>query len=229
MRKLLILLDKLRDSLATDGIAGTWRKVRHTLDGGNKEPRSAFDLAHGTDTSGIVPLWQTSVDPAQARSGERYQAANDVQARAAIEALDLDPTAYTFVDLGCGKGLPLLIAGQLGFSRIIGVEFAPELAEIARANLARMGFTQAEVVTEGAGEFTFPLSPLVIFFYNSFQPEVLARCLARLRHTAPPQASFIYLNPQHRAFIEQQPDFHSLPVTEGLGEWVRLYRIIPAA
>jgi len=41
-----------------------------------------------------------------------------------------------FVDLGCGKGSALLLAGEHPINRVIGVELGDHLAEQARRNIA---------------------------------------------------------------------------------------------
>ena len=46
------------------------------------------------------------------------------------------PGESVFVDLGCGKGRVLLMAVECGFKRVVGVEFAHELCEIAKRNVS---------------------------------------------------------------------------------------------
>src|SRR5206468_4366794 len=114
--------------------------------------RDEFDLRHGTDTSGVEPLWKFRVASPNARFGFHYKATDEKELLDAITFLDEDPRAFTFVDLGCGKGRPLLIAARLGFARIIGVEFAPELVAVAAGNLATMRVSNATVVHADAAE-----------------------------------------------------------------------------
>ena len=55
--------------------------------------------------------------------------------RASIALLP-DHQDYAFVDLGCGKGRPLGVASEFAFRRLVGVEIAPRLVAVARANAA---------------------------------------------------------------------------------------------
>src|SRR6516225_8353137 len=55
----------------------------------------------------------------------------------AISWLPIAHEAFTFVDIGCGKGRALMVASAFPFRRLVGVEISPELCEIARANTAR--------------------------------------------------------------------------------------------
>lgn len=224
MRKLLTLLSHTRRAVARHGLIGTLRRGIVRLRG--QQERSDFDREHGTDTSGIVPLWRTSVDPKMAATGENYQAADAAVVTAVIGHTGVEPERFTFIDLGCGKGLPLLVAGRAGFRRVIGVEFAPELAETARANLRLLGIAQGEVVTGDAGAFGFPSGPLLVFFYNSFQPEVLTRVFANLRARAGEEVHFVYLNPQHGDFVAAQAGLVEYPAG-GLTPRTRFWRLAP--
>ena len=48
------------------------------------------------------------------------------------------------------------MASKLGFQQVIGVEFARELVDIARTNLAKMRISKAVVRHGDAAEFHFP-------------------------------------------------------------------------
>ena len=52
-----------------------------------------------------------------------------------LRHLDVDYARFTFIDFGCGKGKVLLLAAELPFQRIIGIEFSPALARVAEENL----------------------------------------------------------------------------------------------
>src|SRR2546421_6376534 len=52
-----------------------------------------------------------------------------------LRALPLDPTEYTFVDLGSGKGAALVLAAEQGYGRLTGVEIDGDLMAAARRNM----------------------------------------------------------------------------------------------
>ena len=89
---------------------------------------------HHTDTGGVSPVWELDTDSANVRFAERYQAVTTDRLQAALAFLREDWSNFTFVDLGCGKGRALIAASEHGFARIIGVEFAKSLVDIARKN-----------------------------------------------------------------------------------------------
>ena len=64
-----------------------------------------FDNRYGTDTGGEVNLWQYRIESPNAKYGVSYRSISDRHIEVLLGAL---PRHATFVDLGCGKGRPLL-------------------------------------------------------------------------------------------------------------------------
>jgi SAM-dependent methyltransferase len=94
--------------------------------------------------------------------------------------------AFTFIDVGSGKGRALLMAANYGFKRIIGVEFMPELHRVAQANIARCASErqqcrQIESICLDARDFQFPMEPLVLYLFNPFSEPTFAAVLENLR------------------------------------------------
>ena len=135
----------------------------------------SFDLKFGTDTSGIVPLWGLKGTSPNAVFGVRYEATNDEELEWVIGLLQEDFSSFTFIDLGCGKGRTLIVASRLGFGKVVGVEFAPGLAETARKNLAGLALHDVVIVQADAVDFSFPNSDLIVYLFNPFSGEVLVK------------------------------------------------------
>ena len=95
-----------------------------------------------------------------------------------------------------GKGRNLIAAGLLGFRKLIGVEFVPELARIARTNLAKAGVKNAVIANTDAADFRFPSEELVLYLFNPFSEEVMRRVLDNLREAFPAGGFIIYNNPR---------------------------------
>ena len=68
------------------------------------------------------------------------------------------PRSASFVDLGCGKSRPLIVAAAMGFKTVIGVEFVRELVEVAREDL-RKTRSNARVVCADAAWYELPVGP----------------------------------------------------------------------
>ena len=158
--------------------------------------KDEFDLRHGTDTGGVEPLWRLGISSPSAQYGVRYQATDERELVEAVNFLEVEAHKLTFIDLGCGKGRTLLVASEMGFREVIGVEFAAKLVDVANANLAKMRITRASVVHADAGDFQFPATDMVIYLYNPFSKEVLQRVLVNLQKCGGKAFYVIYKAPR---------------------------------
>ena len=116
----------------------------------------------------------------------RYQPSDPDGFRLLVEALPVDLKDYVFVDLGLGKGRVFLLASEYPFRRVVGVEFAQELNEIAERNVAlydgaRRRCGEVRMDTADAADYLLPEEPVVLYLYNPFAPEVLRRHRERNR------------------------------------------------
>lgn len=147
-----------------------------------------FDLIHNVDTRCKVPLSDLQVVGKNKSSGHIYFPTLPKSMTAVFAHLgDIDPTT-TFIDIGCGKGLTLLMAARHSFKKIIGVEFATELHRIAWQNIrryrGRKRCSNIEVLCMDAADFQFPPGPLVIYFFNPFAKPVMEKVLSNLAASA---------------------------------------------
>lgn len=157
-----------------------------------------FDSEYGTDTSQVVRLEALrSVSDEQARLGHRYQASTPERAISALQRLPIRPDEFTLVDIGSGKGRVVLIAAKLPFRRIVGVEFASELHEIAVSNVRRVrpDDPRLELVCQDVTEYEFPDDPLVLYFYGPFFAPVMRIVMDRVTQSlrASPRPAYLVL------------------------------------
>jgi SAM-dependent methyltransferase len=135
-----------------------------------------WDRKYGVDTAGQIDL--VDIDVIGPNKADGYASvATSPRAFAFLSAFfPDDKKQFTFVDVGCGKGRVLMLAGLQGFDRVIGVEFAPLLCEVAKKNLDGFsGRRPAEwsVVNADAATIDLPLDgPLLIYSFNPFNAEV---------------------------------------------------------
>jgi hypothetical protein len=196
----------LRDALPylRELVLGTEAKAEQAED---------FDARFGTDTAD--PVWPWDLPSVQGAGAEvhGYQPLAASEIRAAIAALAIDPTGFTFIDLGSGKGRALLVASEFAFGRIVGVELSRELDAIARRNTAlyrpeRQPCRTFDLVCEDAGAFAFPAEPLVVFMYSPFGQKTMERVLANLAASlvaTPRPAYILYVNPQLAHVVDAAP------------------------
>lgn len=126
-----------------------------------------------------------------------------------LDALGIDYTQFAFVDIGSGKGRPLLMASEYPFRRIIGVELLPELNTIAEENIRRFPIErkrcqQIEAIRGDATEFGFPGGPLVVFMFHPLPESGFRRVIANLQDSVrrnPRPAWLVYANPLYENIV----------------------------
>jgi hypothetical protein len=150
------------------------RNVRHMI-----AHRTAlrWDRKYGVDTAGSIQLAALSVKGPNREFGNECVCTSPKSFDFMMRCLPADLQDYTFVDFGSGKSRTVLLASRYNLGKIIGVEFAKELVDCARTNIARFNGAwqncrDLEIVEADATEFIVPDKPLVIFFYNPFAREV---------------------------------------------------------
>jgi predicted RNA methylase len=165
-----------------------------------------FDTRHGTDTSAIREIGSLDIGSENARYAVRYQTASAELFDATVRDLGIDYRTFTFLDFGSGKGKMLLLASHFPFARIIGVEFARELHEVAQTNIARYASDaqrcrDVRSVHADVTAFDIPSDPLVCYLYNPFGAEVIRSVAQRLVDSvaAVPRDVFVlYVEPAHQ-------------------------------
>jgi len=174
-------------------------------------PKSEFDDEFGTDTEGILEVGQ--LDSALSENNlhaRNYTPSPYHVTTKIIQELSIDHTRFSFIDFGSGKGRVLLIASQLPFKSVIGVEFSRELCEIANSNIAKIPPSKCAASWVGcihtdAMEYRLPGNPLVCYFFHPFDQVIMEVVVGRLVESLreiPREIYVIYLNAQHRALFD---------------------------
>lgn len=202
-KNLGIFLWKIAYDIRSQGLSATWGQASRYLLTPAKAYRVAddFDDLNGVKTAGKVQPWNLEIESPNAKYASKYEPANPEFIRKAINLMGEDLCTFTFLDLGCGKGRALILAHQLGFKRIMGVEFCPELAEIGKENCRRAGMT-AEIVTADVSDFDLPAEDLVLFMFDPFKGPVMCRTLDQIsRHKQ--KLIVVYVNPQLKGLFDK--------------------------
>lgn len=204
------VVEKLQTSLRERGVVATGRRIAlrvrarclRLLDF-LQEVR--FDRRHGVDTRGVVD------GPGVESERHGYMPVRQRTFRRVITQAVGDPGGFTFVDLGCGKGAALVLAADLGFRRVIGVEYDRDLAAVAAANLrasptVRRSGAEAEVVEADCTAYELPSGPLVVYMYNPFTGSTLQAVVDLLEESLrkePRDVRVAYLHPLERQRFER--------------------------
>lgn len=174
-----------------------------------------FDRRFQVQTSGVVQTDQLDVPDHRRTHAVEYLPTSATALGWLLAKLPMSHSDFAFVDMGSGKGRMLLIASEFPFQRVIGVELALELHEIAEQNILRfrsrnIRCRDVQAIHQDATEFEFPNQPLVLFLFNPFSAEILRPVVDRLvasLQAEPRQVYVIYHNPQHGEIFQQTGTF----------------------
>jgi hypothetical protein len=187
-----------------------------------------FDFRYGTDTAAdradqAQKGWET--DP----TNHTYLPTRPKCVRRAFSALPVkDLSDYTFVDFGSGKGRALLMAANLRFQSLLGIELRKELHDRAVLNLKKRRKALSSQITSmniNALDFEYPSSKLVLFFSNPFGEEILRSVLQNLGQSLESNFRDVLV-----VFAMYVPDFMLIADTmpflslEKAGHGFRIYR-----
>jgi SAM-dependent methyltransferase len=190
-----------------------------------------FDWRHHIDTCGFVGLAELTVRGENAQHGAAYQPTHPKFVFDILGDLGIDYRKYAFIDIGSGKGRTLFVAAEYPFQKIIGVEFAEELHNIALRNARNFrSRTQKcrdiECVLMDASQYAFPPVPTVFFMFNPFRPPVLIPVLRKLNHSlieAPRDVILIYVGAFHAHLIENETKIRQVQE----GQHHKMFRFTP--
>ena len=163
-----------------------------------------FDRQYGVDTTrNRSTEWAADIESENWAEGTGYAATPPDTVRRSIQLLQIDHEEFVFIDLGSGKGRVMLVASEFPFKECLGVEYAPDLHEVAVRNIAafRSDTQRCNVIKSychDAATFTLPEAPLVLFFAHPFGDAVLEKFLQSLQRSLrenPRKVYVIYYDP----------------------------------
>lgn len=145
--------------------------------------RHPIDLEYGTDTSGLVDA-PTQRDARFAGQLCPYMGSQPTIIRRALDTLG-NVTGYTFVDIGCGKGRPLIVASEYSFALALGYDISANLVRVANANAMKIAQRfpyrpPMRAFAQGVSELQLPAGHVAVFLFNPFGPDLMATLLDKL-------------------------------------------------
>lgn len=151
-----------------------------TTEGVGQSDAERFDTSNGVETAMSWRDWagMAKISGSAWQHGHRYEGITRATLLEALRLVPGDLADYVFVDLGSGKGKALLVASELPFKRVVGVEYSPYLHEVALRNIAayrsaRGAVGDVQSICMDAAAYEFPEEPLVLFLFNPFDQAIL--------------------------------------------------------
>lgn len=141
----------------------------------------------------------------------KYEASNHVFFKKMFENIEWQFRNSTFVDFGCGKGASLVYAAELGFKKVIGIEFSSKLAETALGNMRKISSHKGkdvnfEIVNIDAAQYKIPTDADCFYFFNPFDSFILDNVLQNItmsleiKHR---KILIVYLNAIHNEVFDK--------------------------
>lgn len=196
-----------------------------------REPEAVhpFDEIYGVETSGLIPASELSTGHENDEHVTAYYGVAPSILRSLVDDWKKsDPPhridAYSFIDIGAGKGRAMLVASQLGFRAVVGIELNPTLATVARRNVdAWLDAHRADATAPAISPITLleqdalatdlPVVPTVLFLFHPFEAPVLKRLLRRIESRfarRPRELDVLYVNSECRELLDEHPAFERL-------------------
>jgi len=192
-------------------------------------PIHPFDQIHGVETSGLVPAANLITGHPNDEHVTAYYGVAPSILRTLIHLWRETPPPepiyrYSFIDIGAGKGRAMLVASELPFRQVIGIELNPAMAATARQNLDRWHQSHAtdstaprlapiQLLEQDALSFDFPSTPSLVFLFHPFEAPVLKQLLRRIETQfakRPGTLDILYVNAECRALLDKHPAFTRL-------------------
>lgn len=148
-----------------------------------------FDREHGVDTDGSYEgctfLSDLDIPSQNWIDANDYLAIEPIRFKYVLASWDIAFEGYTFIDFGSGKGRALLLASELPFKRILGLEFSPQLHRIAQENIRRYGSSTQkcrDILSLNVDFMNFqpPPEASILFFFNPCRTQVLAKVMVEI-------------------------------------------------
>jgi SAM-dependent methyltransferase len=177
-----------------------WKIIERTpFERQRRQAGEAFDRQYGVDTTrNRSTEWAADIDSENWAEGTGYDPTPPDTVRRSIQSLQIDHEEYVFIDLGSGKGRVTLVASEFPFKECLGVEYAPDLHEVAVRNIAAFSSDKqrCKVVKSccrDAAKFPIPEAPLVLFFHDPFSEVVLDKFLQNVQRSLREKPRRVYV------------------------------------
>jgi hypothetical protein len=175
---------------------------------------SEFDQTHRVDTDGDFAGWtylsDLKISSPNWIEGNNYIAIEPERFNSVLASVKIRFADFTFVDFGSGKGRALLMASQVPFRRILGLEFSPQLHVIAEKNIEQYRAADhkcrdIQSLNLDFVDFALPAEPLVLFFFDPCSVRILEKIVAGIGQSLAECPRPLYL-----AYVAPRPEHEQL-------------------
>ena len=156
------------------------------------------DVRRGIVTQGIIELNDLGINSSV---GTRFETISYGRLSTILrysKSLGFDK----FLDIGCGLGRSLVVANEVGFIDLYGVDISDNLISRCQNNMSKVGVS-ASLSCNDVADFDVPSGKLVIYLFNPFGEERMTDLVSRLA-CREEETLVIYHNPKHSECFKNQ-------------------------
>lgn len=180
------------------------------------------EAPYGVSSEGRIALHELAIDSENRTLGFPYVPSPGRLVDTLLFNLEEDLSRFDFIDFGSGKGRVLLVASHYPFRQVVGVEFSPELHEIAQENIRRYQSPARRCqavhsICADATTFGLPKHACVLYFNNPFGGPIFARVLHNLQVAREPAHPKVYVFYQQLAGDLETDRTHNIAMLQDSG------------
>jgi len=108
-----------------------------------------------------------------------YSMTDEGDLKKMLLSIPIDPSKAFFLDIGCGKGMCLKCAAELGYKRVAGIDLDNKLLNIAQKNMSKLKI-DAQCVYANAEDYADYAEFDVFYFYNPFGEKIFQQVITRI-------------------------------------------------
>ena len=127
--------------------------------------------------------------------GNKYQPVGYRKLRQVLRLAKRMNPKSTFIDIGCGLGRPIILALELGFPKVIGIDISDKLIDLCKKNISK-GQHNVKLTCCDVEDYSFPIESLTVFLFNPFDRKRLESLVSKLKETNS-NCLIIYFNPKY--------------------------------
>ena len=157
------------------------------------------DFLRGIKTEDIVELEELGINPTL---GTRYQPTSYATLRRVLK-IAKNKGFDTIVDIGVGNGRSLVVANEVGFSNLFGVDISSKLIRNSKLNFDKLHIN-AHLDICDVSKYELPNGDLAIFLFNPFGADKISELIEKLV-SRENKYLVIYHNPKHSECFPSEP------------------------
>lgn len=96
-----------------------------------------------------------------------------------LQSVPIDPSKAAFLDVGCGKGMCMKCAVEIGYKKVAGLDLDQDLLDIARKNMKKLKM-DVDCLYANAVEFENYADYDVFYFYNPFGKRIFEKTVQKI-------------------------------------------------